>query len=55
MKGEDIYYEILLSKFVIKVSKITRRSLGALALNVLIFLCFPDFGIATKPSLDLRL
>ena len=56
---KNIYYEMLLSEYSKKVSKKYTdhkgRSLAALAINELLCLCVPDFGIATGPGLDLKL
>ena len=37
-----------------KKSKYHKRSLAALAINELVCLHVPDFGIATEPGLDLE-
>ena len=35
--------------------KVSKTSLAALALNALVCLCVPGFGIATEPGLHLKL
>ena len=53
LKLKNIYHEKLLRDYSNK--KVSKTSLAALALNALVCLCVPGFGIATEPGLHLKL